>query len=138
MLMLWKDKLGVWDGHMHTSFQEVLLLLLPLLSHFSHVQLCVTPRTAAYQAPPSMGFSRQEYWSGVPLPSPLGGASGKQSSCKTGDTRDMGSIPGSGRFLGGGIGNPLQYSFLENSVERGVRWAIVYEVAKESDTTEVT
>ena len=30
----------------------------------------VTPQTAAYQAPPSMGFSRQEYWSGVPLPSP--------------------------------------------------------------------
>ena len=38
----------------------------------SHVQLFVTPWTAAYQAPPSMGFSRQEYWSGVPLPSPEG------------------------------------------------------------------
>ena len=37
----------------------------------SHVQLSVTPWTAAYQAPPSLGFSRQEYWSGVPLPSPL-------------------------------------------------------------------
>ena len=36
----------------------------------SHVRLFETPRTAAYQAPPSMGFSRQEYWSGVPLPSP--------------------------------------------------------------------
>ena len=35
----------------------------------SRVQLLVTPRTAAHQAPPSMGFSRQEYWSGVPLPS---------------------------------------------------------------------
>ena len=35
----------------------------------SHVQLSVTPWTAAYQAAPSMGFSRQEYWSGVPLPS---------------------------------------------------------------------
>ena len=35
-----------------------------------HVQLSATPWTAAYQAPPSMGFSRQEYWSGVPLPSP--------------------------------------------------------------------
>ena len=35
----------------------------------SRVWLCVTPWTAAYQAPPSMGFSRQEYWSGVPLPS---------------------------------------------------------------------
>ena len=37
----------------------------------SHVQLLVTPWTAAYQAPLSMGFSRQEYWSGLPLPSPL-------------------------------------------------------------------
>ena len=36
----------------------------------SHVRLLETPWTAAYQAPPSMGFSRQEYWSGVPLPSP--------------------------------------------------------------------
>ena len=38
----------------------------------SRVWLLVTPWTAAYQAPPSMGFSRQEYWSGVPLPSPAG------------------------------------------------------------------
>ena len=37
----------------------------------SHVQLLATPWTAAYQAPPSMWFSRQEYWSGVPLPSPV-------------------------------------------------------------------
>ena len=36
----------------------------------SHVQLLAIPWTAAYQAPPSMGFSRQEYWSGVPSPSP--------------------------------------------------------------------
>ena len=44
-----------------------------LLSRFSHVRLCATPWTAAYQAPPSMGFSRQQYWSGVPLPFPLCG-----------------------------------------------------------------
>ena len=37
----------------------------------SRVRLLATPWTAAYQAPPSMGFSRQEYWSGVPLPSPM-------------------------------------------------------------------
>ena len=37
----------------------------------SRVRLSATPWTAAYQAPPSMGFSRQEYWSGVPLPSPI-------------------------------------------------------------------
>ena len=41
-----------------------------MLSHFSRVRLCATPWIAAYQAPPFMGFSRQKYWSGVPLPSP--------------------------------------------------------------------
>ena len=40
------------------------------LKSLSHVRLLATPWTATYQAPPSMGFSRQEYWSGVPLPSP--------------------------------------------------------------------
>ena len=37
---------------------------------FSRVRLLAIPWTAAHQAPPSMGFARQEYWSGVPLPSP--------------------------------------------------------------------
>ena len=45
-------------------------LLLLLLSHFSRVRLCETLCTAACQAPPSLGFSRQEYWSGLPCPSP--------------------------------------------------------------------
>ena len=45
-----------------------MLLLLLLLSRFSHVRLCATPWTAAYQAPPTTGFSRREYWSGLPLP----------------------------------------------------------------------
>ena len=40
------------------------------MKSLSLVRLFETPWTAAYQAPPSMGFSRQEYWSGVPLPSP--------------------------------------------------------------------
>ena len=47
------------------------LLLLLLLSHFSRVQLCATPYMAAHQAPPSLGFSRQEHWSGLPFPSPM-------------------------------------------------------------------
>ena len=45
--------------------------LLLLLSRFSHVRLCVTPETAAHQAPPSLGFSRQEHWSGLPFPAPM-------------------------------------------------------------------
>ena len=49
--------------------QSLLLLLLLLLRRFSRVRLCATPQTAAHQTLPSLGFSRQEYWSGVPLPS---------------------------------------------------------------------
>ena len=45
--------------------------LLLLLSHFSRVRLCATPETAAHQAPPSLGFSRQEHCSGLPFPSPM-------------------------------------------------------------------
>ena len=44
----------------------------------SRVRLLATSWTAAYQAPPSMGFSRQEYWSGVPLPSPSRGTKNTQ------------------------------------------------------------
>ena len=62
---------GVAKSQTWLSDWTELLLLLPLLSHFSRVQLFTTPWTAAYQAPLSMGFSRQEYWSGLPLPSPL-------------------------------------------------------------------
>ena len=42
-----------------------------MLSLFSCVRLCVTPETAAHQAPPFLGFSRQEHWSGLPFPSPV-------------------------------------------------------------------
>ena len=47
------------------------LLLLLLLSRFSRVQLCATPEMTAHQAPPSLGFSRQQHWSGLPFPSPM-------------------------------------------------------------------
>ena len=47
------------------------LLLLLLLSCFSCVRLCATPEMAAHQVPPSLGFSRQEYRSGLPFPSPM-------------------------------------------------------------------
>ena len=46
-------------------------MLLLLLSHFSRVWLCATPEMAAHQAPLSLGFSRQEHWSGLPFPSPM-------------------------------------------------------------------
>ena len=50
------------------------IMLLLLLSRFSRVRLCVTPLTAAHQAPLSLGFSRQEHWSGLPFPSPVHGS----------------------------------------------------------------
>ena len=64
-----------------------------------------------------------------------GGTSGKEPACHAGGIGDTGSIPGSGRSPGGGNGNPLQYSCLENSMDRGAWWATVHEII---DTTEVT
>ena len=52
------------------------------------------------------------------------------------DARDMGLIPGSGRPPGVGNGNPLQYSCLENSTDRGVWWATVHEITEELDMTQ--
>ena len=57
-----------WRGRRFQIF--LLLVFLCELSCFSRVQLFVTPRTAAHQAPLSMGFSRQEYWSGLSCPPP--------------------------------------------------------------------
>ena len=68
-------------------------------------------------------------WICLPLGFP-GGSVGKESTCNAGDLGDMGSIPGSGRSLGGGHGNPLQYSCLENPMDRGAWWATAHRVAK--------
>ena len=56
-----------------------------------------------------------------------GDLDGKESACHEGDS---GSIPGSGRFPGEENGNPLQYSCLENSMDRGAWWYTVHEIAK--------
>ena len=56
-----------------------------------------------------------------------GGSEVKASACNAGDP---GSIPGSGRSPGEGNGNPLQYSCLENSMDRGAWWVTVHSVAK--------
>ena len=128
------------------------------------------------QSPLSMGFSRQEYWSGLPSPPPgnlpnggiepespalqvdslplshwgspkprvaidnckllpwgkryvgfPGGSDVKESACNVGD---LGSIPGSGRSPGEGHGNPLQYSCLENPLNRGAWWAMIHGITK--------
>ena len=61
--------------------------------------------------------------------------SSKESACNAGDARNVSSIPGSGISPGGGHGNPLQHSCLENPVDRAAWWATVHEVA-ELDMTE--
>ena len=106
----------------------------------SLIHLLATPRTAAYQAPLSMGFSRQEYWSGLPVPSPAA----RLSKCLIQEwiflvvqmvrnlpgMQETGLIPGLGRSPGEGNGNPLQYSCLENPMDRGAWWITVHGVAK--------
>ena len=62
-----------------------------------------------------------------------GGSDSKESTCNVGN---LGSIPGLGRFPGEGIGYPLQYSCLENSMDRGAWQATVHGATKSQDTTE--
>ena len=54
----------------------------------------------------------------------------KNPPANAGDIRELGSVPGSGRSPGGGHGNPLQYSCLENPMDRGARWTTVHGVTK--------
>ena len=62
---------------------------------------------------------------------------GKESTCSARDTRDAGLIPGSGRSLGEGNGNPFHYTSSENPMDGGAWQATVHRVAKsQSDTTE--
>ena len=70
------------------------------------VRLLATPWAAAHQAPPSMGFSRQEYWRGLPLPSP----EKRPTNGYFGKAGDLGSIRELGRSPGEEIGYPLQCS----------------------------
>ena len=131
----------------------------------SCVRFFVTPWTVAFQAPLSMGFFRQDYWSGLPCPSPgdlpdlenlvllhcrqilyhlsyqgspylpvrcqqLVVLVVKSPSASAGDKRDMGLIPGSERPPRAGHGNPLQYSCLENPMDKGAWQATVHRAAK--------
>ena len=118
-----------------------------LLSRFSCVRPCATPWTAAYQASPSMGFSRQEHWSGLPFPScclcdfnphfATFGASLVALMVK--------NLPamwetwvqslGQGRSPGERHSNALQYSCLENSMDRGA-WEMTIQACNELDMTE--
>ena len=65
-----------------------------MLSHFSRVRLCATPQMAAHQASPSLGFSRQEHWSGLPFPSSKRESEVAQSCLTLSDPMDR-SLTGS-------------------------------------------
>ena len=71
MFQIFKSFLHTQKCFTHMISYTPMLLLLLLLSRFSCAQLCVTPQTADHQAFLSMGFSRQEYWSGLSFPSPM-------------------------------------------------------------------
>ena len=100
------------------------------------IQLFVTPWTEVCQAPPFMGFSRQEYWSGLPLPSPellsriwqilkineRGFSGGTVLKNLPANTGDEGFIPGSGRSPGEENCKSLHYSCLGNPMDRGAWW----------------
>ena len=58
------------------------------------------------------------------------GSAGEESACSAGDTEEMSLTPGWGRSPGGGHGSPLQFSCLENPMDRGAWWATVREVTK--------
>ena len=70
------------------------------------------------------------------LPNSESGSVIKNLPASTGDIRDSGSIPGSGRSPREGNGNTLQYSCLENTMDRGARQAMFHRVGKELDVTE--
>ena len=77
--------------------------------------------------------SRLSIDAGDDAPGLPGGLNGEELACQA---RDAGLIPGSGRSPGGGHGNPLQYSCLENPMDKGAWRAAVHGVTKESDKTE--
>ena len=88
----------------------------------SHVQLFATPWTLAYQAPPSMGFSRQEYWSGLPSPYP-------------GDLTDPGIEPRSPALWVGALPSEPPRKFpLSKVSQRQISYNIIYMWNLESDT----
>ena len=83
---------------LYDSIECIILNLLLLLSRFSRVRPCATPETEAHQAPPSLGFSRQEHGSGLPSPSPMPESEKKSEvaqSCLTLSNPMDYSLPGS-------------------------------------------
>ena len=106
----------------------------------SHLTLCNPMDHVLY---PCNSPVKDSGWSGLPFPfpgalpdpgieprSPTLRLSGKEFDCNAGAAGDLGSIPGLGRSPAGGHGNPLQYSCLENPMDKGAWRATVHRVAK--------
>ena len=87
-----------------------LAIICCVVKSLSRVRLFATPWTVAYQAPPSMGFSRQKYWSGVPFPSPNNMLSEKKKSHKRSHYMILCEIPTTGK-----------------STEKECTWMIAYQ-----------
>ena len=96
--------------------------------HLSH------PEITTHTSPPTNHHFVKKWSSMKPVPGAKkvrdSAASGKEPACQCRDIRDVGSILGLGRSAGGKHGNPLQYSCLENPMDRGTWWATVHGVAK--------
>ena len=70
VLMQWMKLEPIIQSEVNLKEKHQYSMLLLLLSRISRVRLCATPEMAAHQAPPSLRFSRQEHWNGLPYPSP--------------------------------------------------------------------
>ena len=137
---------------------ELVLLMASCVHARSHLTLC-DPSNYSLSVSSDLGISQAGVLEWLPFPPPgifptqgstpdllcllhrrrilsllsHGGSGGKESACDAGDPD---SVPGLGRFLGEGNGNPLQCSCQENSMDRGAWWAGVSRGGKESATTE--
>ena len=121
---------GWWASHRNCSFSTVSLMLCGLfrLTAIQGLELWVTFLWNCLD--PSLGSCN---WIGEGWCKK--GASQvvlvvKNLPVKAGDVTDLGLIPGLGRFPGGGYGNPFQYSWQGNPMDRGAWWATVHRVAK--------
>ena len=124
-------------GSLIESSNKYLLNLLIRITRVTHIPLtCVVLFGLEFVSSQFVNFVVSRSTKAIVFTRPLagfpGGSEGKASACGAGD---QGLIPGLGRSPGEGNGSPLQYSCLENPMDREAWWAIVHEVA-ESDTTE--
>ena len=118
MLETWVQSLGQEDPLEKelATHSSILAWKIPWTEEPGGLQSMESPRVGHDRATNTLGFPR--------------GSASKASACSAGDTRDLGLILESGKSPGGGSGNPLKYSCLENPMDRGAWWATVHGVAK--------